>query len=156
MKIIYHCFGGTHASVLAAAVHTGRLAPDRVPAPDDLLSLPLYDKQDGKDYGRIVPYGRDARGNEIFVLGRRSYAQAPAMVFRGLAEAFGLAEPFTAVDTATTLNWPMKVGGYLSRGLKLQGIGRLIVTWGSRRAYPKVVALVAQVREDLDKEVRPK
>ncbi len=149
MKVIYHCFGGTHSSVLAAAVHTGRLSPDRVPSPDDLLSLPLYDKQDGQDYGRLEPYGQDESGNEVFVLGRRSYAQAPEIVFRGLASAFNLEEPFKLVDTAITLNWKMKLGGYLSRGLKLQGIGRLIVTWGSRRAYPRVVALVESTKKDL-------
>jgi hypothetical protein len=149
LKIVYHCYGGTHSSVLAAAVHTRRLVPDRVPSPDELLALPLYDKQDGKDYGRIAAYGRDEAGNEIFVLGRRSYVQAPEMVFCGLRSAFKVAEPVKLVDTATTLNWQMKVGGYLSRGLGLKAIGRLIVTWGSHLAYPRVVSLVETIRKEV-------
>lgn len=149
MKIVYHCYGGTHSSVVAAAVHTRRLAPDRVPAPDDLLALPLYDARDGDDYGRIAPYGRDEHGNEIFVLGRRGYATAPEMLFAGLRAAFNVTEPLKLVDTTGTLNWPMKLGGYLSRGLGLQAIGRLMVTWGSRCAYPRVAALAEKTRREV-------
>lgn len=149
MKVIYHCYGGTHSSVLTAAVHTGLLASDEVPAPERLLSLPFYDKQDGTGCGRIRFFGLDEAGNEIFILGRRRYEQVPEMVFCGLQHTFGLETPLKLVNAATTLNWQMKVGGYLSRGLGLESIGRLLVTWGSRRAYPRAIDLVEATREEV-------
>lgn len=150
MKVIYHCYGGTHSSVLAAAVHTGLLSPEELPSPDRLLSLPLFDRRDAKDYGRIAAYGRDRHDNEVYVLGRRGFVHAPEAVFHALQSAFSPATPYVLVDTTPTLNWQMKVGGYLSRALGLKGIGRLLVTRGSRAAYPRVVALVdATMREVL-------
>lgn len=149
MKVVYHCYGGTHSSVLAAAVHVGLLSPEERPSPDRLLSLSFYDKRDGNDYGRIVRFGQDETGNEVFILGRRNYTKAPEMVFAGLQSAFGLKTPIKVVDTSITLNWQMKLGGYLSRGLGLKSIGRLVVTWGSRLAYPQVVSLVESTRKEV-------
>jgi xylulokinase len=49
MKIIYHCYGGSHSSVLAAAIHTGRLNPERLPTGEELMALPYF-TQSGTPY----------------------------------------------------------------------------------------------------------
>lgn len=150
MKILYHCYGGTHSSILAAAVHTGMLTPGEVPAPERFLSLPLYDQQDDNDYGRIHYYGRDpAAGYPVYVVGRRNHGAETEMVVAGLHGAFGLREVLKVVDTTPTLNWAMQLGGFLSRAVGLKAAGRLLVTWGSRMAYRKVTALVDQVRKEV-------
>ena len=44
MKIIYHCFGGSHSSVSAAALHLGLLDRQRTPTEEELVRIPYYDK----------------------------------------------------------------------------------------------------------------
>ena len=44
MKIIYHCYGGSHSSVIAAALHLGLLAKDRIPNETELMAIPYFDK----------------------------------------------------------------------------------------------------------------
>lgn len=150
MKVLYHCYGGTHSSILAAAMHTGMLAPNEVPTPDRLLSLPLYDQQDDNDYGRIHYYGRDpAGGYPVYVVGRRKHGAETEMVVAALHSAFGLREVLKVVDPTPTLNPAMQLGGFLSRAVGLRSVGRLLVTWGSRMAYPKVTALVDEVRKEV-------
>ncbi|HEX3010797.1 MAG TPA: DUF3189 family protein, partial [Syntrophomonadaceae bacterium] len=39
MKIIYHCFGGSHSSVTAAAIHLGLIEKHRPPSMEELMSL---------------------------------------------------------------------------------------------------------------------
>ncbi|MFA6694423.1 MAG: DUF3189 family protein, partial [Bacillota bacterium] len=39
MIIVYHCYGGTHSSVTAAALHLKKLHQN--PTANDLLKLPL-------------------------------------------------------------------------------------------------------------------
>ncbi|ACA59686.1 DUF3189 family protein [Candidatus Desulforudis audaxviator] len=152
MKVLYHCFGGTHSSVLAAAVHTGMLAPDEIPTPDKLLSLPLYDKQDGDDYGRIHYYGQDPAGHQVYIVGRRNHGAETEMILAGLYSAFGLQTGLKVVDSTPALNWAMQLGGYLSRGMGLKAIGRFLVTWGSRKAYRKVVGLVDEAKKELPED----
>ena len=53
MKIIYNCYGGAHSSVTAAAIHLQMLPETRKPSAAELLNLPYYDAQVGKDHGRI-------------------------------------------------------------------------------------------------------
>ncbi|HCX78095.1 MAG TPA: hypothetical protein DG577_01645, partial [Firmicutes bacterium] len=43
--MIYHCYGGAHSSVTAAAVHVGLLARDKTPSRLELVSLPYFDAQ---------------------------------------------------------------------------------------------------------------
>ena len=47
MKIIYSCYGGTHSSPIAAAIHLGRLPDDRIPSPEELMKTDYYDKFGG-------------------------------------------------------------------------------------------------------------
>lgn len=149
MKFLYHCFGGTHSSVLAAAVHTGMLASGEAPAPDRLLSLPLFDKQDGNDYGRIHCYGADPAGNRVYVMGRRRHGAETEVILAGLHSAFAIQTGLKVVDSTPALNWSMQLGGFLSRAVGLKAIGRFLVTRGSRAAYRKVVALVNEARNEV-------
>jgi hypothetical protein len=52
MKIIYHCYGGTHSSVIAAAIHLGLLPEDRVPGGNGCKVRKSAKKQRGQVTGR--------------------------------------------------------------------------------------------------------
>lgn len=149
MNIIYHCYGGTHSSVLAAAVHTGLLDPKRAPSASDIVCLPFFDTRDGDDYGRLCAYGRDDRGHRVFILGRRGYSEAPEYVFRQLQQLYQPREAFKLVNSARTLNWQMRLGGYLSRRLRLKRLGLPLIVRGTRKALPRIAALVESIRGEV-------
>lgn len=147
VRVVYTCYGGTHSSPVAAAIHLGRLPRDRVPSSGELLAVPGFDRAEGDCRGRLVPVGADRWGNPVYVLPRG--ALSLMVVHRLLSGALAMAGrddmPVLLVDTLACLNWPMRVGGFLSRRLHLVPAGRPLVTWGTRRAYHCLVGLVEQV-----------
>ncbi|MEW6726369.1 DUF3189 family protein [Desulforudis sp. 1088] len=151
MKILYHCFGGTHSSVLAAALHLRLLDPRRRPSDSELKTLPFFDKRAGSDYGRIAFYGRDEQGREIWILGRLGYARVTEGVFSSLLHALIENGRQLLVDTTPILNWQMRVGGYLSRRARWKRIGFFLIAQGTRKAYPRLVQLVKQAEEEIDR-----
>jgi hypothetical protein len=71
MKIIYHCFGGSHSSVTAAALHLGMLDKTRIPTREQLMDVPYYDKTSDEDFGSIRYMGTDEFGHDVYVLGKK-------------------------------------------------------------------------------------
>ena len=53
--VIYHCFGGTHSSIIAANLHLGRLPWQNNVSASQLFSLPYFDQLDSKQAGLIYP-----------------------------------------------------------------------------------------------------
>lgn len=149
MIVIYHCFGGTHSSVLAAAVHTGLLDPERPVSPSEITRLPYFDVRDGNDYGKLCAYGRDKKGHRVFVLGRRGHSEAPEYVFRQMQRLYNWKESYKLVNTARTLNWQMRLGGYFSRRLHLKRIGLPLIMRGAREALPRIAALVESINGEV-------
>lgn len=150
MKIIYHCYGGNHSSVTAAAVHLGKLPQNRLPTAGELLSLELFDKQGSRDIGKIIKVGTDGWGNDVFVVGRLSRPQILFNMFRGLGEHFEIApEDYMLVDVGMLVNNTMRVGGLLSRGFGLINIGRPLVIRGTISDYQKICDLVSKIKNGL-------
>lgn len=146
MKIIYHCYGGTHSSVTAAGIHLGLLPRDRVPGYDELLRQNLFDRQDISDLGKIVHMGHDGLGNEIYVVGRRSRPKLLYNVVEGLTELFGIErDSIMLVDVSSCVTSSMKAGGFMSRKMGLVRFGRPIVAWGTLRNYRQLVTVVQDV-----------
>jgi hypothetical protein len=151
MKVIYHCYGGAHSSVTAAAVHLGLLPEDRIPAREMFCKLPLYDRQEADEHGHIFFMGIDGAGNEIYLAARRSRPVVLESVFEGLAGIFNVhPEDYLLVNVMHKVNWVMKLGGYLSRRWGVVRLGRPIVTLGTQMAYFRVVELVRQVKSRLE------
>ncbi|MFZ5639724.1 MAG: DUF3189 family protein [Bacillota bacterium] len=147
MKIIYHCYGGAHSSVTAAAVHLGWLPTDRIPSEDMIASLPLFDQQTNKDHGHIRLLGIDEDNREIYVAGRRNAAQIFENMVTGVTGI--LDRPvgeIRLVNVMPYVNWKMVFGGYTSRRLGVIKIGRPVVLTGIRYSYLKIVSLVHQVK----------
>ena len=152
MKVIYHCFGGTHTSVVAAAIHLGWLPRHRPPRPEELLATPLFDRRTSDSWGEVVDVGQDRRGHRVYVLGRGPQGRATiGGLLSGLtlSDDKGLGDEVLLVDTLPAANWLLRLGGYLSRRVGLVSLGRALVIWGTRRAYRQLVALVERVEQGL-------
>lgn len=92
MKIIYNCYGGAHSSVTAAALHLGLLPEARPATAKELLSLPYYDAQVGKDHGRIRFMGFDEWGNEVYVVGKKNLGFFYETIMRSMIALCGDAQ----------------------------------------------------------------
>lgn len=151
MHIVYTCYGGAHSSPVAAAVHLGRLPRHRTPAAAELLALPLFDRTDSRGHGVLYEVGVDEGGNPVYVLGR---GRAGTSVLRALQSGYALAGgaqgELLFVDTLQAVNAWMRIGGFLSRAMGWVRLGRPIVIYGTRRAYPRLVRLVAEVEARLN------
>lgn len=149
MKIIYHCFGGTHSSVTAAAAHLGMLPTDRLPRPADLLAVPFFDTRENDDHGEIKLMGVDDSGNEVYFVGQRGAPQILENVIFGLARHFNIpSRDFKLVNVMYKVNVSMKIGGTISRRLGWIAAGRPLVTWGTVRAYIKIINLVRKIKAE--------
>lgn len=146
MIIIYHCFGGSHSSVAAAALHLGLLDSQKIPTEEDLIRIPYYDKTTDADFGSIRYMGTDNDNNHIYVFGKRSFNNRYAAVLKGVARMLGDQDDLVMVDCMKRVNLGMKIGGYTSRRLGLIAIGRPIVSWGTRMAFAHLVNLVEITR----------
>ncbi len=147
MKIIYHCYGGSHSSVTAAGIHLGLLPTGRVPTAEMLWGLPFFDQQVAKDHGNIKFMGVDEFNNQIYVLGRHNTAKLIENVLPGVAALFGIqGKELFMVDVMPYVNWRMMLGGYISRRLGWVRIGRPIVTRGTQYSFWSLTTLVQRVK----------
>ncbi|MEW5922093.1 MAG: DUF3189 family protein [Bacillota bacterium] len=150
MKIIYHCFGGTHSSVLCAAIHLGIISDQHIPGYQELMNCPYFDKVSGSEVGIIHHMGRDERENDIYILGCRSCGPIVEKIIREMGRLLGIApDEVVMVDTTPYLNILLKMGGFLSRGLGLVGPGRIILYRGIRLAFPSFKGLVRKVKKQV-------
>ncbi|MGB9661083.1 MAG: DUF3189 family protein [Moorellaceae bacterium] len=147
MKIIYHCFGGTHSSIVAAAIHLGWLPADRLPAVTEILAVPHFDRRPLGEEGKILFLGEDVWGNKVYAAGKRGMGPAYQNFLYSLVEALGLPrEELVLLDTSPLVNWPMIIGGFISRRLRVPLIGRPLVIWGVRRAFFRLASFVEENR----------
>lgn len=146
MKIIYHCFGGSHSSVLAACLHLGLISKERLPSTEEMLALPYFDKTDKRDFGRIRFMGVDEEQNEVYVLGKKSLGDRYDRVLKGIAAILGKEDEVMVVDCMSRVNVAMKLGGFTSRRMGWARLGRPVLGQGSRRAFLNLVNLVEITR----------
>lgn len=150
MIIIYNCYGGTHSSILASAIHLKNLPSDRIPSKHEILSLKYFNKLNYKDMGRLLFHGTDDEGNQIYTIGRgTSKALIPAMrnLSITLCKKNYLDEHFLFVNCSSTVPPLMTIGGFFSRGLHLDFIGVPLLTAGTRRTYYNISKLVEMSKE---------
>ncbi|QGT99837.1 hypothetical protein SYNTR_1244 [Candidatus Syntrophocurvum alkaliphilum] len=146
MKIIYHCFGGAHSSVVAASIHLGLLQKHRPPTAEELMSIPYYDKTNNNHFGTIRFMGIDEYGNDIYVLGKKSLGDRFSNILMGIAEILGVKNNILTINTMNNINVIMKIGGFMSRRLGWVSIGRPIVIKGTQSSFFDIVRVVDQIK----------
>ncbi len=148
MKIVYHCYGGTHSSVLAAALHTGKLNGCLPVTWQHLFRLPYFDRVDKKNSGKIYYIGRDEAGNEVYIMGCRNAGHIVETVIYQLETVIPMdTAELLLVSTIPCLNTLMRIGGFLSRQVGLTTTGRIFLLYGTRQALPKIIKLVREVKK---------
>jgi hypothetical protein len=150
MIIIYNCYGGTHSSILTSAVHLGVLPSDRIPSRQEILSTQYFNKLRYKDMGRLIFHGVDDVGNKVYTIGRgTSRALIPAMrnLTLEMHKLYNVDEGFAFVNTSGTVPYQMTLGGFFSRGLKLDFIGVPLLAIGARYTYNNIVALSQKTKQ---------
>lgn len=149
MNIVYHCFGGAHSSVTAAAIHLGWLPATKIPTFEELMKIPYFDVQIGEDHGVFRYLGEDEQLNKVYIIGRRNLKDKFEKLVYGLASVYDWEDDFLLINTMPLVNWKMVLGGYLSRGLETPKLGRKIVLKGVQESFFKYVALVSEVKTNL-------
>jgi hypothetical protein len=136
LKIVYHCYGGAHASPTAAAIHMGVLAPGRWPAVADFDKVPYYDRITRGEHGKLIRIGVDPRGHEIYIMGRRNSPQPVIAAIREFLRWNG-EDPsqYYFVDCVQLFNLFMVAGGFSSRAMGWVRLGRPLVRFGTRLSF---------------------
>ncbi|NLJ55968.1 MAG: DUF3189 family protein [Firmicutes bacterium] len=156
MKIIYHCYGGTHSSVIAAALHLGLLKRNRLPSAGELLACPNFDQRTNRDYGKIFYMGNDKLGYEVYVMGCKNSGTVVETALREFCKIMDVNDRrVTLACTVSSLNILLKFGGFLSRRLNLVTIGRLFLFPGSRLAFYKIRKIVEAVEDKVRVSCKP-
>lgn len=152
MKIVYHCFGGAHASPTAAAIHLGILSADRRPSFAELLKVPRFDSVRSWEHGKLFRAGIDNEGNEVYTMGRRNSADLVIKLLKEFSRLNGV-EPneYYFVNCVQLLNPFMVTGGYSSRALNWVWIGRPLVTFGTILSFPILVKIVQRTITEVRK-----
>jgi rhodanese-related sulfurtransferase len=150
VKIIYNCYGGSHSSVTSAAIHLGLLDCAKVPCSEALWKLPYFDTQVKKDHGTLHLLGTDEFNNQVYCVGRRNMGNVVKNAINSVAEIFLIPkQDFKLVNPMPFVNMAMVIGGFTSRRLGIVPLGRPIVTWGTKLAFPQLHQLVREVKADL-------
>lgn len=146
LVIIYCCYGGTHSSPTAAAIHLGLLSYD-LPSKADVLNVPYYDRVDSKERGRLMFIGKDQANNQVYVCGRGNEKIGIEQAIKsGIILEGGDVDQVIFVDTLPAVNVWMRIGGFLSRHLKWISVGRPLVIFGTRKAFPLLAQIVKETK----------
>ena len=150
MIFIYNCYGGTHSSSLASAIHLNKLPQDRIPTKSEILNTDYFNKLSCKDMGRIIYRGMDEEGNKVFSLGRgTSRVLLPCLknFIMLLQQECNVNEKILLSNMTPTVTLPMTVGGFLSRRLGIDTIGVPLLVMGAQQAYKEIVEVVNFTKE---------
>ncbi|NLZ93585.1 MAG: DUF3189 family protein [Firmicutes bacterium] len=150
-RVIYHCYGGAHSSVVAAAIHLGKLNPEKIPTTTELLQLALFDRQTDEGHGQLHFFGFDEWQNQVYSVGCRNVGETVEKILLGVAKILGVDHELFFIDTLHCVSLKMRIGGYLSRRLGLIPLGRPLVVAGTKEAYANLAALVHQVKTEVSR-----
>ena len=149
MKVIYYCYGSSHSSVVAAAIHLGNLPACTIPCFQDIMTLPYYDKATTDGLGTCTYMGTDDAGCDVYILGTGPARRIVRRAVESIFQICGVSrDSYMLVDTLTSIGAVTKIGGFLSRRMGLTRIGRPMTIWGIRKAYPQLASIVAEVKSD--------
>lgn len=151
MIFIYHDFGGTHTTSLAAAYHLKQItSSSQVLSKEEILSIPYFNQLTKKDAGRIIFHGIDDEGHPVYTVGRRTSKQVvPALI--GLSDIFKrryhIDEKIIFSNTSPTVPLAMTLGGFFSRGLGIDSIGVPLLVKGAQQCCLHIYQLVEQTKQ---------
>ncbi|RBP87603.1 uncharacterized protein DUF3189 [Cytobacillus firmus] len=150
MIYIYHDFGGTHTTSLAAAYHLNILSESNtVPSKDEILDVPYFNKLKKKDAGKFIFHGEDDEGNQVYTLGRRS-SKIAVKSLHNFCEMLNsnklMEEKVVLSNTSPVVPFAMTLGGFFSRGLGVDVIGVPLLVNGAQKCCGNITQLVNETK----------
>lgn len=145
MIYIYNCYGGTHSSALAAAIHLKKIPLDQIPSKQEILNIPLFDQLTYSDRGKLYYHGLDSDGNEVYTIARGTckFLVASLVDFYSiLLRKYNEAVPIVFSNTSPTVPLAMTLGGFFSRACKIDSIGVPLLVVGAKQSFEVVKQLV--------------
>jgi hypothetical protein len=150
VKVFYHCYGSSHTSVVAAAIHVGRLASDRLPSLGEIQDVPHFDRIRAAELGTVFVSGRGPDGEEVLVVGFGPGRKIVREAVLSLLELKGAPpKDYLLVDALDGANGVVRIGGMLSRRLGLVSVGRPLAALGIRLMYRRLVRLAEKTRAEV-------
>lgn len=149
MIYIYNDYGGTHSTSLAAAYHLNKLPTDRVLTKEEILNVDYFNKLTSSDFGHLIFRGIDEDGHPVYTIGKKSEKFViPAMETLSIVfqEKCNLDEKMIFSNTSPTVPLPMTLGGFFSRGLKVDFIGVPLLVMGAKQSCDTIKRLVENTK----------
>ncbi|NLW46948.1 MAG: DUF3189 family protein [Firmicutes bacterium] len=148
MRLFYYCYGRAHSSVVAGLIHLNRLPRDRVPNVNEIISAPGFDQSNQPDIG--IPYflGKDRHNNEVFIIGFGSAPDLGLQTIYYLLAQMGNPLEWKFYNSLASIGWLTKIGGFISKKLKVSSIGKYLAALGIQNSYSSLVELVKNVEEN--------
>lgn len=150
MIYIYNDYGGTHTTSLAAAYHLKQLPQSEVKlTKDEILNVKYFNKLSKQDFGKLIFHGIDDEGHSVYTIGRkRNKYVVPAMkeIILLLQEKFQADEKIVFSNTSPTVPLLMSLGGFFSRGLKIDFIGVPLLVKGAKQCCDNIFRLVENTK----------
>jgi hypothetical protein len=148
---IYHDFGGTHTTSLAAAYHLNILSESNtIPSKEEILAVPYFNKLKKKDAGKLIFHGEDDEGNQIYTLGRRSSKLTVKSLYNFceiLNSSKLIEEKIILSNTSPVVPFAMTLGGFFSRGLGVDVIEVPLLIKGAQKCCGNILQLVNETKQ---------
>jgi hypothetical protein len=150
MIYIYNDYGGTHTTSLAAAYHLKQLPQsERKLTTEEILNVKNFNQLTKKDFGKIIFHGTDDEGNSVYTIGRKRnkyVVSALKELTLLLQEKHQFDEKIVLSNTSPTVPISLSIGGFFSRGLKIDFIGVPFLIKGAKQCCDSVYRLVENTK----------
>src|SRR3954462_2679296 len=151
MMYIYNDYGGTHTTSLATAYQLKQLPQsERKLTSEEILNVKYFNQLTKEDFGKLIFRGADEDGNSVYTIGRkRKKLVVPALkeLTLLLEEKFHFNEKIVFSNTSPTVPIAMSLGGFFSRGLKIDFIGVLLLIIGAKQCCYDILRLVEYTKQ---------
>lgn len=150
MIFIYNDYGGTHTTSMAVAYHLKKLPNSRTLTKNEILNIDYFNKLTHSDMGKIIFHGVDTEGNSVYTIGRKSTKLVvPALKNLSLLlqDKYQIHEKIVFSNTSPTVPFAMTMGGFLSRGLKIDFIGVPLLVVGAKQCCHNILQLVEHTKQ---------
>lgn len=149
MKIIYHCYGSAHSSIVAAAIHLNKLPSERNPTYQEIMKVDDFDRARDDSIGHLYYRGSDRQGNEIYTMGMGRETNLVKNSILSLVDLYGYSEDVFFAFALPNINSVAKIGGALSRRFGFVKLGRYLAAIGICQSYQQLLTFVDQTKRDV-------
>ncbi|TQR20717.1 DUF3189 family protein [Psychrobacillus vulpis] len=151
MIYIYNDYGGTHTTALAAAYHLKEITQsERKLTKEEILNVNYFNKLTKEDSGKIIFHGIDENGDSVYTIGRKSNKLVvPALKNMSLLlhSKYPFNEKIIFSNTSPTVPFVMSMGGFFSRGIKIDFIGVPLLVMGAKQCCDNIFRLVENTKQ---------